>query len=178
MDEYKRKGVDGFEAGDIIKRYEDKYQPIASVIDGGALGGMIAQGINRVFMTNLIKADKQRKYEHIALYNAHLRTGDVVVRRSSFPVIESRKLFWDEEDFAKGVYKEAEGQENDACDAALYGWFWCFSFFAENEPKRIAKGSNEWMDADLERLRNRYTPGIWSDERESFLQGRYEGGSD
>lgn len=169
IDQYKAKGVDAFRAGEILSEYETKYTPIASVVDGGGLGKCIAEGINRVFSTNLIYADKVRKAEHIAMYSADLRRGNIIVPLNAFCAQEAQKLFWDDEYFAKGVFRETQGQENDACDAALYGWVYLEHHRVTLPPVIVNRDSNEWAEQKLKELRERENGhSIWGDKEEFF----------
>ena len=55
------------EIAEKIKRLEERYRFVRSVVDTGGLGKMVCEEMNKRFELNLFPAEKSRKLDHIRL---------------------------------------------------------------------------------------------------------------
>tara|TARA_Y100000310_G_scaffold340739_2_gene437562 strand:- start:606 stop:1118 length:513 start_codon:yes stop_codon:yes gene_type:complete len=138
------------EIAEKIKRLEERYRFVRSVVDTGGLGKMITEEMNKRFELNLFPAEKARKLDHITLMNSDFERGRIQVvkgPRTEVYVDELDLLEWDQGQMEKGRYKEAENCENHCCDAALYAWREALHYLHREQVPKPDFGSSEYFNA-------------------------------
>ena len=136
------------EIAEKIKRLEERYRFVRSVVDTGGLGKMITEEMNKRFELNLFPAEKARKLDHITLMNSDFERGRIQIVKG--PLTESYideldLLEWDQGQMEKGRYKEAENCENHCCDAALYAWREALHYLHREQTPKPDFGSSEYF---------------------------------
>jgi len=113
-----------------MQRMIDRYKPVASVADTGALGKAIAAEITQRHGIPLEPAQKADKAGNIAMVNSGFADRRVFVIRNGYVHNEMKILQWDEKRLnSKNTNKNSTNKKveddrfaNDACDAALYSF--------------------------------------------------------
>ena len=141
------------EIAEKIKRLEERYQFVRSVVDTGGLGKMVCEEMNKRFELNLFPAEKSRKLDHIRLMNSDFERGRIQIchgPKTEQYVDELVLLEWDQNQMEKGRFIENENNENHCCDAALYAWREALHYLHREQTPKPEFGSQDYFEA-LER---------------------------
>lgn len=128
-----------------IQVLQQKYKPVRMVMDAGALGKKIQEEIRRRHGIPVEAADKNRKFEYIAMLNDDLRTGKLQALPGSRFAEDSMLVQWDYEDPFKP--KVSDVYHTDIGDAVLYAWRECKHYFKETPLVVHGRNSDEYMAA-------------------------------
>lgn len=119
--------------------------PEIIVADKGALGLMIINEMNNRYGLNIIAAEKRLKYDHQLLLNDDIMCGRVEIIKDSPLDHELCGLQWKLDPtqpkknlvlIRKGKLEEDPSCPNHICDAFLYSWRFCYSYFAKPVDKK------------------------------------------
>lgn len=131
------------------RELEELYQFLAIVGDIGGLGKGYVEEARRRYGLPIEAADKNNKAGYQRLFNDALTEARIKV----LPGCEALTSEWLVLPWADpGRSKEAEGFENHASDAALYGWRRVTSYLAKPAEVRRAPTPEQAMAADEERV--------------------------
>lgn len=137
---------------DQIQRLSKKYNVSKMVIDEGGLGKKLAEEMRRRHGIPVQPADKQRKFENVALLNDALRVGKFKAPKTSRFVEDSYKVQIDWEKTTPDRIVVKKGFHSDIIDAVLYA-FRESPAFAYQAPKLGPKyGSKEWADQQVDEM--------------------------
>jgi len=112
-----------------IKKMVEKYKPVRIEIDAGALGKKISEEIIRRHNLPVHAAEKHRKLEFIELMNDDLRTGKLMIKKSSLCAEDMSLVQWDI--IEKDRRTISKSFHSDITDAVLYAWRYANHFFNE-----------------------------------------------
>jgi len=139
---FKKVGMLTHEVARELKRLQQKYSPMKTVVDTGGLGKMIVESIKHEHGVQIEPAEKRNKHDYIEDMNSHFDRGFIKVSPEHKQYISQLKVLqWDEQ-----RRKEDERYENDVCDAALYGWREAKNWAMVTEEKPLSIDSEEYMD--------------------------------
>lgn len=128
-----------------VKYYQDKYQPVKMVMDGGGLGKKIQEEIRQRHGINMEVAEKHRKFEFIELMNDDLRTGKMKVFKGSRFEQDCSLVTWDRSNPDKLAVSDI--YHTDIGDAVLYAWRHCKHYIeAEGAVRSPNKNTQAYMD--------------------------------
>ena len=103
---------------DQLRTVADKYAPLGWVADFGGLGKKIAIEVTARTGIPLEAADKERKLEHIELFNDAMRTGRFFARSTGRFAQDALLVEWDRTNPERP--KISDRYHSDIADAALY----------------------------------------------------------
>lgn len=132
-----------------IQVLKEKYKPVRMVMDAGALGKKIQEEIRIRHQIPVEAADKNRKFEYIAMLNDDLRTSKLKALPGSRFAEDSMLVQWDYEDPFKP--KISDVYHTDIGDAVLYAWREAKHYFKQVPFVTYSKNSNEYMKQQEER---------------------------
>jgi len=149
VDSYQKPGLTISQWAEAIRGRIDRWHPIRSVADCGALGGSIVEDMNSRHALNLIAAEKKDKLSGIELWNSDAEKGWIHLRKGGQYASQARILQWDPD---RPHEKEDERFANDLCDSGLYGyreaWHWTY-----RKPKdRPRPGSREHWEEEERKM--------------------------
>jgi hypothetical protein len=135
---------------------------------GGDIGGAMTptgKGWSKRWMERfgreLIEAEKNRKYEHIELFNTDIRRGKVKLRKGGLLHTEMKAVLWlpaPADELVLRKLREDPRIPNDVCDAALYGHRHTMQHLARTpEPPRPLVGTPEYFAALEQRIEDEET---------------------
>lgn len=133
-----------------IKLLQAKYKPVRMVMDAGALGKKIQEEIRIRHQIPVEAADKNRKFEYIAMMNDDLRNGKLKAVTGTRFQEDCMLVQWDYDDPMKP--KISDVYHTDVGDSVLYGWRECKHYFKELPQNVLARNTQEYMDALEEKL--------------------------
>lgn len=140
------------ELGKKVKEAEDRYHPIARVIDTGGLGKKITQELEPRLGLSLEAADKARKLEHIELLNDALRSGRFLAKANSRFAADCVVMEWDKSVPEKP--KIPDRCHSDITDSVLYAYVKCLHWlYKEPEDPGPQYGTHAWQLAEEKRIR-------------------------
>lgn len=151
LESAKHKGLIPSEAAEIVKRYMARFAFSCMVGDAGGLGKGYMEEARRRFQIPVMPAEKQNKRGYIELLNGSLVTGDLrlVVGKNRELVAEMEGLPWDED-----MLLPADGFEDHACDAMLYGWRAAKAWAGKApKPKPVYGTEAYWAEEEERQLR-------------------------
>lgn len=141
--------------GEELKRLQEVYKPVATIMDEGGLGKSIAEELNNRYNLSIRPAEKTQKLAYIELLNSDLHNGYVQIvddgTTGGALAEEWRNLTWAEKN-----RMEDPKQPNHLSDAILYSWRHCYSYLhtgeADNKkPTRYGMaGPTPWQDEEPE----------------------------
>lgn len=104
------------------------------------------------FDLDVICAEKENKFDWIAIYNASLAAGDIkFINPADSPHVEEMySLKWRKNQ--RGMLEETPGQFNDACDAGMIGFRHSYHYLWEEEEQGPPTNA-ELRRQEIERLR-------------------------
>lgn len=127
-----------------VQEFYAEFNPMAVVCDMGGLGKKIAETLQERTGIPIEAAEKDRKLEHIELFNDAMRTGRFFAPASSRFAQDCLKVEWDRTNPEKP--KISERFHSDICDAVLYGWRKCLQWlYEEPKAKPAARGTVEFV---------------------------------
>jgi len=115
--EYKRSGLTVSQWAELIKDWQDKYQPVKTVVDTGGLGKAIVEEMRSRHGLTLHAAEKKNKADYIEILNSDFHAARAWLLRDGMLAREMELIQWDEDH-----KREDPRYPNDLADAALYGW--------------------------------------------------------
>lgn len=148
-----RRGMIPSAVAEEAQRLEREHAFEGIVGDIGGLGKGYAEEARQRFALPIHAAEKNNKRGYISLLNGELERGLVkVVGPDCRDLLkEWRELPWNED-----RSKEADGFDNHAADAVLYGWRRAKAFTAEPPPAdRPKPGTREAWEAEEQRMEER-----------------------
>lgn len=145
VDEFKVAKQDISDLAKRIAAWNEKYNPVKSVIDTGGLGKKITEELKNRYSFHLEPAEKIRKKEFIEIMNSDMKLGRIKVPKKAMVQSEWELLIWDVEELAKNKWVEDAAFENHLCDAALYSWRECYHFLYEEKPIEPEFGTPEYF---------------------------------
>lgn len=139
----KETGLIPSEAAEIAKEYEARLKAkggLSRIVgDVGGLGKGFAEEARRRFGVPIEPAEKQNKRGYQSLLNGALERSELLLVGPSTRLLEQE---WLELPWNDARTKEAEGFDNHAADAVLYGWRACLAYL-EAEPAQPADEEDE-----------------------------------
>lgn len=127
----------------LTKTLQERYKPIATVADCGALGKAIVEEMNVRYGLGIVAAEKSQKMATITLMNGEFETQNLMVHESLVDLKHQyRTLVKD-----KTGLKEDPRLPNDLCDGCLYPWRYAYNYAHQEPAKLPEEGSQEWYDA-------------------------------
>lgn len=115
---YKRTQLIVSEVVDVVRDFQDRYNPVATVCDTGGLGKTIVEEMRRRHGISIKAAEKSKKFEYIELVNSDFYEGKILIDPELREIRnELEMLQWDED-----RKKEDSRYENHLCDSFLYAW--------------------------------------------------------
>jgi len=129
VEEYVKRKQDITDLVVQIKKMVEKYKPVRIEIDAGALGKKISEEIIRRHNLPVHAAEKHRKLEFIELMNDDLRTGKLMIKKSSLCAEDMALVQWDI--IEKDRRTISKSFHSDITDAVLYAWRYANHFFNE-----------------------------------------------
>lgn len=140
------------ELGKKLKAVEEKFHPIARVIDTGGLGKKITQELEPRLGLSLEPADKVRKLEHIELLNDALRSGRFFAPAASRFAADCTVMEWDKSVPEKP--KIPDRCHSDIADSVLYSYVKCLHWLYQEPAAPLpAYGTREWSMREEARIR-------------------------
>lgn len=124
-----------------------KYDPLKVVMDTGGLGKKIAQEINKRHDSQIIAAEKTRKFEYIELLNDALRTKRLFAKRDSHFAQDCMLVEWDKD---SSLLKVSNRYHSDINDAVLYAYRECMHWLSEPEKPKLLPNTPQWSEAEEE----------------------------
>ena len=131
--------------GEKLVALNEKYSPLAIVLDFGGLGKKIAEELSSRFGLGIEAAEKERKLEHIELLNDAMRTGLFHAKKDSRFAQDCLLVEWDKSNPEKP--KISDRFHSDACDMVLYGYRRAMHWLAEAAPEEL--GTEDAMEKEL-----------------------------
>lgn len=153
---HKATGMDLTDVAKYVAALEKQYPIDVQIVDG-ANKQAVAELNNRHGM-RLIPADKTGKADFIKLMNSDFQQGKIKLLPSTEPLKEEyKKLIWETDGNGKVLEprKEHPSLHNDACDAALYLWRYCYQYLfkaAESFPDRSKQ--EVWEPEHIKKLQD------------------------
>lgn len=150
VDEFKRNHMSVSElAPEIIKRQE-KFNPIACVMDTSGLSKMVQDEYNKRvdFKIGILSANRANKFDSIGFLNDDFLHQKIWFPENSLTGEEMLRLVYDDKAFSMGKYLEKPGLSNHLCDATKYAWDWLNTFIRKDPPRKRDRWSEEWMKLD------------------------------
>lgn len=150
VDEFCQSGMipDAWE--EKIRQLQEQYQPIATVVDAGALGKAIVENFQSHGLV-CEAADKTKKAAYVELLNGELISGKLKIQKGLKVCDEMRLLQWDPD----RPGKEDERFANNCCDAALYAFRKCYHWLSPDPVQLPAAGSQEAYAQESARMMER-----------------------
>lgn len=154
-----------------IGHFIRKYDPQAIVMDTGGLGLKIAEELRRRYSLPIKAAEKQRKFEFLALLNDAMRTRRFFAQRDSRFVQDSFLLEWDRDKTNGDKLIVSDAFHSDVIDAVLYAYREALHWLHRPEVPKPKVGSPEHdkmiveqMEEDARRQldRNDDDPANWA----------------
>lgn len=132
--------------GDKLQALVNRKKPLRVVMDTGGLGKKISEELTQRWGLKIEAAEKERKLEHIELFNDSLRTGIFKAKKTSRLAQDAMLVEWDKSNPEK--WKISDRFHSDILDAALYGHRRAKQWLFTPPPKEgPARGSVEWHEA-------------------------------
>jgi phage terminase large subunit-like protein len=130
-----------------VNTISKKYDFDKMVIDEGGLGKKIAEEMRRQHQIPVQAADKLRKQENVEFLNDAMRLGRFKAKSTSRFVQDSYlvQVDWEKSTSDKIVLKKSH--HSDIIDAALYAFKESPAFTFRPQPKKPARGTKEWAEA-------------------------------
>lgn len=132
-----------------IKRLYDKYEPLAIVMDTGALGKKIADELTSRFSLPIQAAEKSRKLEHIELLNDAMRTGRFFAKRDSRFSQDCMLIEWDQD---STELKISDSYHSDIADSVLYAFRYCLQWLSTPEMIKPKANTPEWEEYQADEI--------------------------
>lgn len=132
-----------------INYFIKKYNPLKVVMDTGGLGKKIAQEINKRHDSQIVAAEKSRKFEYIELLNDSLRTGRFFAHKDSNFAQDCFLVEWDKD---SSNLKISDRYHSDICDAVLYAYRECLHWLSEPEKPKLVPFTKQWSEAEEEEM--------------------------
>jgi len=136
-----------------VTALDREFHFVKIVGDVGGMGKLFQMELRKRFRLPIEPAEKTNKWGYISLLNSDLAAGRVKI--SADGACKDLVDEWLELPTNAEGTKEAEGFNNHAADATLYGWRACNAYNEQPKEERPVKGSPEdiaAMDMELERL--------------------------
>ncbi len=115
---FKRSQLIVTEVVNVVRDFQSRYNPVATVCDTGGLGKTIVEEMRKRYGISIKAAEKTKKFEYIELVNSDFFEGKIQL---DLELTEFRNelemLQWDED-----RKKEDPRYENHLCDSFLYAW--------------------------------------------------------
>lgn len=127
-----------------------KYDPLKVVMDTGGLGKKIAHEINKRYSSQLVAAEKDRKFEFIELLNDAMRTKRFFAKKDSDFAHDCMLVEWDKDVHQK--LKISDRYHSDICDAVLYAYRECLHWLTEPEKPKLVPNTPQWSEAEEEEM--------------------------
>lgn len=149
------------------KALQERYRPIATVADCGALGKAIVEEMNARYQLGIVPAEKSQKMTMIELMNGDFRSERLMVHESLDPLKHQYKTLVKD----KTGTREDPTMPNDLCDSMLYPYRFAYHYLHRDEPQLPEKGSEQWYamqeQAMFEKILNDHTSSQnwWENER-------------
>jgi hypothetical protein len=133
-----------------VKALQEKYRPIASMVDGAAKQSVLElQNRHGIALEATPKAPGY-KVRAVNQWNADAKRGFIKVPKDMEVGKQMRALQWKKQ--ARGVI-ENPGQPNDRCDAHLYAYLKAVHFLELDAPPPLVEGSEAWWREEARKAR-------------------------
>jgi hypothetical protein len=130
------------------------------VVIGDRDSAQFMDELRKRFGVKIVDAEKTEKSAWIKLYNSDVAVGRVQIHepRCADLIQEQKALI--KEELSNGQWREHRACVNDACDAVLYAYKYCFHFRYKPAAEKPDPNSREAKEAALDRY--------WQDEAEKM----------
>lgn len=143
VEEFVKAGQAITELAEQIEERIKKYSPLKVVMDTGGLGKKIAEEMRRRYALPIIAAEKDRKFEFIALLNDAMRMRKFYAKKDSHFAKDAARVKWDRE---SAKLKVSDHFHSDICDAVLYAFRESLHWLYEPEVHRPKVNTQEWFE--------------------------------
>jgi hypothetical protein len=144
VDAYSRSGLIPAQWAEVLRERDERFSPVATVLDTGALGKAIAIEFKMRYHLQVKPAEKSSKMDFITLMNSDYQRGRIHLLRGGITAAEVALLPWAPQRDERARRDEDPEYANHLCDAHLYGWREAKHWLHEPPPVEPVKGSPEY----------------------------------
>jgi hypothetical protein len=148
VDEFCRSKMLPSQVAEELRAWQERYKPVATVVDTGGLGKAIAEEMRSRYGVSLKRAEKDKKYEYVELINSDFFEGRIKITGGAKETASELGLLqWDED-----RRKEDPRFPNHRADALLYAWRESAHWGYRAPERLVLEHSQEWWESHEQRL--------------------------